>query len=548
MRLSSLFCRLVLLPGVLSLSAQSAGLSQTLKVEDVVPDWSTENNLEYSYFGFSTVSAGDVDADGYDDILVTTMPVPGASSGKGQMYLYRGGESGPESTPLWTYEAASVRSYLGARVCRGDLNNDGHSDIIISEPRFYTSSGVFQSRVHVFFGSVTGLGDAPGWSVSLDDLTGSWFMPAVGDVNGDGYDDLALGDIGSSSRPGKVHIFYGATVLPDTADLVLIADANFTFFGQAVASRFDVNGDGYDDLAVSEPNYNNARGRIKVFLGSATGLDVTPFWTVVGDGSDEVMGSSLASAGDVNGDGYDDILAVSNSYDAENKPYSNARLYAGAPTAMSTTAVWSTASLPLLSRIVVGTPGDLNTDGLSDIVLGTVTREQTTATVCVFWGAPAGVSALPNKQIGAQQGSEFGMSLSSDGDFNGDGSADLLVGAPLHDNGEVNEGRVMLFYGVPATTDVAEGESRSVFAALAGNILASGAPLSLQVHLLDASVLSVDVVSVTGALLHKYRVELGAGTQRVESALPNSLAAGLYFARLTTNRGERLTLPFRIVP
>src|SRR5690606_4886583 len=140
----------------------------------------------------------------------------------------------------------------------GDLNNDGYDDIIVNEPRYY--NGVDrEARVYAFFGSPTGFGATPGWTVTGRDMPDfGWNIAAIGDVNGDDYSDIAVGERGTSTTPGRVHVYYGSTVLSTTADLILTATENFTFFGAALASAGDVNGDGYGDLLVSEQNANNA--------------------------------------------------------------------------------------------------------------------------------------------------------------------------------------------------------------------------------------------------------------------------------------------------
>src|ERR1700752_1224833 len=114
--------------------------------------------------------------------------------------------------------------------------------------------------------------------------------------------------------------------------------------GPAVSSAGDVNGDGYDDAIVGGYGFSNpeeGEGRAVIYLGSPTGLGPEPVWEVEGNQEGAWFGRSVAGAGDVNGDGFDDVLVGVPFFDTDWEDAGSARLYLGSPTGPSTTPAWS---------------------------------------------------------------------------------------------------------------------------------------------------------------------------------------------------------------
>ncbi len=136
-------------------------------------------------------------------------------------------------------------------------------------------------------------------------------VASAGDVNGDGYDDVVVGaPLYGPGDPGAAFLFLGSATGPSTApDWAVWPHQAYASFGTSVASAGDVNGDGYDDVVIGAPFYGpDDGGAAFLFLGSATGLSATPDWTTFGHQTNGELGTSVASAGDVNGDGYDDVV------------------------------------------------------------------------------------------------------------------------------------------------------------------------------------------------------------------------------------------------
>lgn len=409
-------------------------------------------------FGFCIAGVGDVNGDGYADLVVGA---PGVSNNAGRVDLYLGTSSATlVGTASAANRAGTTAERLGARLSTGgDLNGDGYADIIVGAPGYSSGRG----RVLVFHGgtAVTTLLASPGWNKTGG--AGENMGLAVntaGDVNGDGISDLLVTAPGAAGGLGEVRVFHGGASLPATTHAwSLLGGANYMNLGRCVATAGDVNADGYADVLVGIPGYNGRKGRAMLFLGSASGLSPTPAWTVDGEFAQDQFGFSVASAGDVNGDGYSDVLIGAPSYPAYDwtgKVY----LYMGGPGGLSTVPAWVKTGDKLDDRFgwSVASAGDVNGDGYSDVAIGAyMFRVGSTdhGKAFVFHGSATGLGATADWSVTGSMASFYGVSLSTAGDVNGDGYDDLIVGAPFWDvddgSGSTshNNGAAFVYHGSP---------------------------------------------------------------------------------------------------
>lgn len=207
------------------------------------------------------------------------------------------------------------------------------------------------------------------------------------------------------------------------------------WLGYSVATAGDVNGDGYTDAIVGAYLFDGSQvdaGRVSVYHGSASGLGATPAWTADGDQAGDGFGFSVATAGDVNGDGYADVIIGACNCDNGRFDDGRAFVYFGSPSGLGHSPAWTAQSSQTNARFgaSVATAGDVNGDGYSDIVVGAHEQGVGPGHAYLFLGSPGGPSSAPSwTGSNGQDGSRYGLVVASAGDVNGDGYADLAVGA-----------------------------------------------------------------------------------------------------------------------
>ncbi len=251
-------------------------------------------------FGTSVAGAGDMNGDGYADVIVGA---PGVSSGSGAAYVYAGSAAGIGVGPVARIRTATgAGGSLGQRVAgAGDTNGDGFSDLVIMATGVPSGTG----RSFVYLGPVSGEGSRP--AVTLDG-SGAMFgsfgsHTAAGDLNGDGYSDLAVSAVAAGAGAGQVYVFLGSASGPATPPAVTLTgpDGARGNFGAGLAIGWDLTGDGYADLAIGASGVDSGVGRVYVHPGNASGIGSTPAATFTGlDGASSGFGASVARAGAVN--------------------------------------------------------------------------------------------------------------------------------------------------------------------------------------------------------------------------------------------------------
>jgi hypothetical protein len=416
---------------------------------------------DFANLGVSVSAAGDVDGDGYADVIVGAHSFSGATFGAGAAFVYRGGPAGVDANAYATLFGANQADRFGVSVAGGaDVNGDGYSDVVVGAYLFESgSAGIFdEGAAYVYHGGGRGIRDfaggptAPGLHRVLSggptNNDFGYTGLVTGDFNCDGYADLVAPDAsdGSTGPEGAVYVFYGSSVGiptpgPTGADLILrsVSPTSFGFFGFAVGSIGDVNGDGCDDLAVLEVLGGTAQ-QVNIYHGATLGLETIPATILTA----AVAGSEVyevAAAGDVNGDGFGDLIVGSPFYSAPSPSEGAAYVFHGSASGIPSGDV-STAQARIegdqteayLGTSVAGI-GDVNGDGFSDIAVGTDRFDAGAVDegiVLVFYGGPAGVgNGDPGNADhvieGGQPGLGIGRHLAAT-DVNNDGFSDLIVG------------------------------------------------------------------------------------------------------------------------
>ena len=498
------------------------------------PIWTVDGvpySPEATGLGLSVGSAGDLDGDGFDDLIVGAPQSFTASAPVGAVFIYRGSVAGPAVEPSARAYGTSTAGVGTTVDSAGDVNGDGLDDVIVA--------GGFEgmpNRALVYHGVAAAwpISTAPDWTFTY--ATGGTFWPSAvagaGDVNGDGYDDVIVGNRsftqGGLTRCGRALVFLGSpTGLSTAAAWTVIGTHAQENLGFTVASAGDVNDDGYGDVLVG--NSNQAR----LYRGSASGLALTPAWTaqmrpILGD---YYSYGEVASAGDIDADGYLDVIVGSPAF-ANGSDEGRVALYRGTATGLSTTALWTVESGRPGARFgsSVAGAGDVDADGYGDLIVGDGSFR---GRASVYLGSPSGPSQTPAWFIdGATSSSEFGRSVRGAGDVNRDGRDDVIVGSP---GGSSGSGEAFLYLGVPA-------ESTGP-AAAAPDGSGAGAPLVIARGSADSLTLAWGVSCLANEMDWEiYEGMLGDFTSHVPSLCATG---GQHGARLVPMSGDRY---FIVVP
>ena len=271
------------------------------------PDLTLTGVHEGARFGASLAMVGDADGNGYDDILIGA-PHQNNDTGNttGAILLYSGFVTGLNSNPVWIEFGGSIGGLFGASVdAAGDVDGDGYADLLVSEMGWEGSDGGL-GRVHIYLGNATLESNSTMIEGTEDDLILGYATLGVGDANGDGFDDVVIGsskDASDISGRGVAQVHYGSIDgISPTANRTWSMMQVWTLFGNSLSALGDVNGDGYDDLAISEISNSS----LWVFHGGAGGYSANPT-TQMSIGNNG-WGWNIQTAGDINDDGIEDFL------------------------------------------------------------------------------------------------------------------------------------------------------------------------------------------------------------------------------------------------
>jgi len=440
-----------------------------------------EPNVSTAYFGVGVNGAGDVNGDGYGDVVIGAYGFASGHPSEGASYVYYGSSAGIMSTGSTLIQADKNNTSMGISVAGcGDVNGDGFSDIVSGAylydrvtPSALTNSGAF----YVFHGLSEGIGTttipAAPYTLAQANANLGNFVTTVGDVNGDGFSDMAVGGV----NIGVVYVFHGSstgyTAVPATTLNGPVGTAANSFFGSSIGAAGDVNGDGYSDIIVGANGFTNGsagEGGAFIYLGSAAGISTTIHRQLEGNIASAGFGYSVSGAGDVNGDGYSDVIIGAKTMNSGTAGEGKAFVYHGSATGVDATVDWTfetNVSGENLGACVAGV-GDCNGDGYSDVLIlsSNWTNGQTNeGRWHYFRGSSTGLELTPGT-VGESNVVSAGLDRNSTsyiGDLNGDGYNDVVIGiSTFNSGGTTNEGELLIFYGnwpslYFATTQIIEG-------------------------------------------------------------------------------------------
>jgi hypothetical protein len=473
--------------------------------------------------GTALASAGDIDGDGFADFVVGVPDEESGLYGAGDTYVifgqssFAGVSDGQSFVNSYSVNFAGEQAEASSGFAvggGGDVNGDGWDDFITAAPFFDVSATDMQGAVYVVFGKaspanagLSSLNGTTGFQINgeaaLDQL-GRDAVAIAGDVNGDGYDDLLfgawLGDPGARADAGQAYVVFGKSSFTSTLDLTTLngttgfqinGEAAGDTAGKSVSGAGDVNGDGFDDVFIAaysgEPNGVSNSGAAYVIFGKSaaftsnlelSSLNGTTGFEIRGEAVNDYAGESVRSAGDLNGDGFSDLI-IGTSYADPHGGRSGAAWVVFGKSSFGSTLDLSTLNgttgfqisgeaLNDFAGSAVSGAGDLNGDGYDDLLIGAtgtdVGGSGSGAAYVVFGKASGFSSVLELSALSGADGFQINGELSTDalgwavsaaGDVNGDGFDDILLGAPRNDdfNGD-NSGAAYLLFGTDFGGDV----------------------------------------------------------------------------------------------
>jgi hypothetical protein len=428
------------------------------------------------FAGSSVANVGDVNGDGYADILIGAGQESSNGTAAGAAYLVVGPVLSSSDLSLAAAKFVGEQSYdyAGSSVSgAGDVNGDGYDDLLIGAPGVdgvETDSGA----AYLFFGPVQGTVSLSQANARFEgerayDQTGS-SVSAAGDVNNDGFSDILIGapcegDPTELCR-GRVYLFFGpleGQIALSEADAVLIGERAGDQAGYSVAGAGDVNDDGFADLLIGAP-LHRPEGTVYLVLGPVTGImNLSGADAIFVNEETEGIGRSVSDLGDVNGDGYDDIFIGSPFQNADEENKGSAFVVFGP--VEGEVDLSESADVTFIGErqgdgtaISISAAGDFNGDGNTDFLIGDwqePTGGDYAGGAYLVYGPVSGAVDLEQadiKFIGEDEYNFAGLSVSSAGDLNGDGLDDIVIGATGADD---SRGAVYVIYG---KLTVPEGE------------------------------------------------------------------------------------------
>jgi peptidoglycan hydrolase CwlO-like protein len=471
-------------------TSEGSGFRMDADLKDAHASFWGEDANDYS--GYSVSGAGDVNGDGYDDILIGAYADEDGGAAAGQTYLILGQQSGwsmdmdlsNADASFWGEDANDYSGYSVSAA--GDINGDGYDDFLIGAYGD-DDGGDYAGQTYLILGKSSGWSmdtdlssaDASFWGEDDNDYSGVC-VSAAGDVNGDGYDDILIGayeDEDGGASAGQTYLIFGKTSGWSMDTDLSNADASFwgedigDNSGHSVAGAGDVNGDGYDDILIGAYNDEDGgagAGQTYLVLGKASGWSMdtdlsnadASFW---GEDASDYSGYSVSGAGDVNGDGYDDILI--GAYEDEDAGFSAGQTYLilgkasgwrmDTDLSSADASFWGEDGFDNSGYSVAGA-GDVNGDGYDDMLIGAYGDEDgggAAGQTYLILGKPSGwsmdtdLSGSGASFWGEDAGDKSAYSVAGAGDVNGDGFDDILIGAYTDEDGGVNAGQTyMIFY------------------------------------------------------------------------------------------------------
>lgn len=409
-------------------------------------------------FGFGLANIGDVNDDGLPDFAIGAHNYSDGELEEGSVFVYHGTTGSAPSTPDWTYESDVAGARLGASIAAGDFNGDGINDLAVGA--FGYDDGTDDGgAVFVFFGTASGLPAIPDQTLHQAQADAAFGRGlAAADLDNDGFSDLAVGAPkfdGITTDAGRAHVFYGGpTGATSPPDWTVEGSGLEEQFGFELAALGDVNGDSIDDLAVTSRDGGTAvrDGHAEIFHGNAMGISTTPSTELELDAFEARTGFAGLAGGDFNNDGYDDAALGAHTYNTADQPGGVVAVFDGGPDGLSPfPGILIDGGQADAQFGIAVAAGDLSGDGIDDLAVGAQAYPedgQPSGASFVYFGSDSGIDGSPEYTFTyGQPDAKAGRRVALLSDLDGDGTLELAVTALQYTEDETNEGAVFIHAG-----------------------------------------------------------------------------------------------------
>ncbi|MFX0121286.1 MAG: hypothetical protein ACFFAM_19425, partial [Promethearchaeota archaeon] len=456
--------------------------------------------------GWAVAGVGDVNNDGYDDIIIGAVSNNEGGENAGKTYLIFG-----RPTTLWRMDinlSEADVSFIGenshdnsgfAVAGAGDVNNDGYDDIVIGASG-NEEGGNDAGQTYLIFGRPTNQ-----WQIDIDlaeanasfigeeysDSSG-WSVAGVGDVNNDSFDDIVIGASGNDeggSSAGQTYLILGRPTNQWQMDIDLsranasfIGEDSLDYSGRAVAGAGDVNNDSFDDIVIGASGNDEGglgAGQTYLIFGRPTNqwqmdMDLSEAnASFIGEDGFDYSGFAVTGAGDVNNDSFDDIVIGASGNEEGGVGAGQTYLILGRPTnqwQMDIDLAEASASFIGEDNLynsgnAVAIVGDTNKDGYDDIIIGAKGSWEAgsgSGQAYLILGRPTNqwrvdmdLSEANASFVGEDNYDAAGWAIAGAGDVNNDGFADFLISASGDEEGGENAGQTYLILPyIPPKIDI----------------------------------------------------------------------------------------------
>jgi hypothetical protein len=404
------------------------------------------------------VALVDADGDGLDDLLLGAPGADGDLLGSGAVDLYWNTGTTFDAAAAWQVFGEVPYEHLGMRLAAvGDVDGDGFDDLVAAAPLHDGPNGA-DGVVRWFPGSATGLSGAAWTLEGAESGELGRGLAALGDVDGDGFDDFAIGEPGSQ----RVIIVFGGLEGPSDTVTLEATDAGF---GWALAGGADLDGDGVGDLVVGAPFADaggaSERGTATVFSGASLIGGATPLVTLWGPGPGSHFGWAITLPGDVDGDGLQDLLVGAPHANGAFLQEGAALLHLGSTGGVEPVAAWAVRGGEAGAHVGAAMAGgDLDGDGVADLIIGAPMADCVElggavdgGRIDIHAGVAGGLPILVMARGGAEVDGGFGGSIAT-ADLDADGYLEVVVGHSLALTGPGGTGAAHVFGGLDPEADL----------------------------------------------------------------------------------------------